>query len=80
LFCLGNESSWCWYLSDIDDCENSPCLNGATCVDGIDDYTCECIPGYTGSDCGTSTYLFYFKYMSSIFWGYVDEHLAMTVY
>ena len=27
---------------NIDDCSPNPCVNGATCVDGIQDYTCLC--------------------------------------
>lgn len=27
---------------NIDDCESNPCENGATCEDGIADYTCKC--------------------------------------
>ena len=29
----------------------SSCLNGGTCVDGINSYTCSCVAGYTGSNC-----------------------------
>lgn len=34
-----------WFIS-LD-----PCRNGATCVDGINRYTCKCIPGFTGIHC-----------------------------
>ncbi|XP_033105068.1 uncharacterized protein LOC117107474 [Anneissia japonica] len=27
---------------NINDCAPNPCLNGATCLDGIQDYTCQC--------------------------------------
>ena len=33
---------------NIDDCPGNQCQNGGTCVDGIDMYSCECIPGYIG--------------------------------
>ena len=26
-------------------------MNGATCVDGVNSYTCDCAPGYTGQYC-----------------------------
>ena len=40
------------FLVDIDDCADQPCLNGGTCSDGLNDYTCTCVDGYTGEDCG----------------------------
>jgi len=36
---------------DVDDCSGSPCLNGGTCKDGMNSYTCVCVPGYSGTDC-----------------------------
>nr|XP_009679548.1 PREDICTED: aggrecan core protein [Struthio camelus australis] len=36
---------------DIDECHASPCLNGATCVDGIDSFKCLCLPSYGGDLC-----------------------------
>jgi hypothetical protein len=40
--------------TDIDDCADAPCLNGGTCTDGIDSYTCDCAPGYEGDTCETN--------------------------
>ena len=42
-------------LLDIDECGSDPCKNGGTCVDGIDSYTCTCVPGYSGHDCETGS-------------------------
>eukprot|EP00057_Strongylocentrotus_purpuratus_P008445 XP_011662919.1 PREDICTED: uncharacterized protein LOC577714 [Strongylocentrotus purpuratus] len=39
------------YDQDIDECASSPCVNGGTCVDGHDSYTCNCAKGYDGADC-----------------------------
>jgi len=39
--------------TSIDHCAGNPCLNGGTCTDGVDSYTCSCIDGYTGTDCET---------------------------
>ena len=36
---------------DIDDCSDAPCANGGTCFDEVNDYSCECAPGYSGEDC-----------------------------
>ena len=45
-----------FFFADIDDCESNPCQNGATCVDGIDSYTCECANGYSGDNCETGMF------------------------
>jgi len=37
--------------TNIDECETDPCLNGATCIDGIAMYTCECREGFNGAQC-----------------------------
>ena len=39
------------FLADIDDCASHPCENGATCIDAVNDYTCNCVDGYTGRNC-----------------------------
>jgi hypothetical protein len=39
---------------DINECVDHACENGATCVDGINQYTCTCVAGYTGEFCATS--------------------------
>ena len=44
IFCLA---------SDIDYCSNASCKNGASCVDGMKNYTCSCVVGYTGDQCET---------------------------
>ncbi len=36
---------------DIDECEFQPCQNGATCLDGINEFTCDCKPGFEGERC-----------------------------
>lgn len=35
----------------MDDCPGNQCQNGATCVDGINSYTCRCPSTYTGRFC-----------------------------
>ena len=42
---------------DIDECASGPCLNGGTCVDEIDSYTCNCQPGYNGTNCENGKYV-----------------------
>ena len=41
----------CYTVPPTDYCEEGPCQNDGICVNGDDGYTCECAPGYTGSDC-----------------------------
>ena len=36
---------------DIHECASNPCLNGATCIDGVGSYICECKDGWEGSHC-----------------------------
>ena len=38
-------------VQDTDHCAQRPCQNGATCMDGVDDYSCTCVAGYTGKNC-----------------------------
>ena len=40
-------------VADVDECSNKPCENSGVCVDGIDDFTCQCQPGFTGKKCQT---------------------------
>ena len=42
---------------DIDDCSPNPCLHGAGCKDGVNQFTCTCPDGYTGKSCETSKVL-----------------------
>ena len=39
------------FLVNIDECEPQPCLNDGVCTDGINEYTCACVPGYEGDNC-----------------------------
>eukprot|EP00494_Astrolonche_serrata_P022800 UN23057 len=41
----------CW----CDECIGVTCANGGVCVDGANEYTCECSVGYGGNDCDTVT-------------------------
>ena len=41
-------------LSDINECSSSPCGIGGTCSEEeVNEYTCTCLPGYTGTRCET---------------------------
>ena len=41
------------HVSDVNECDSSPCMYGATCTDIINGYTCSCAHGYTGVHCET---------------------------
>ena len=40
-------------LIDTDDCYPNPCLNGGTCIDGVNDYSCLCAPLFVGKSCSS---------------------------
>jgi len=40
-----------YYNADIDDCAGQPCQNGGNCTDKVNDFHCDCVPGYTGKNC-----------------------------
>lgn len=37
---------------NVDDCPGHRCLNGGTCVDGVNTYNCQCPPEWTGEHRG----------------------------
>ena len=37
--------------TEINECDSSPCRNGATCNNQINSYTCACAAGYSGTNC-----------------------------
>ena len=41
------------HFSDIDECLADPCQNGGVCVDGVNEYSCDCLDGYSGVHCET---------------------------
>ena len=45
-------------FSDTDDCNPYPCVNNATCIDDVNNYTCTCPPGFEGKNCSISKFSF----------------------
>ena len=46
---IGNCVLFC--LADVDECVSQPCLNGATCLNDINLFQCQCASGWTGDTC-----------------------------
>ena len=44
-------------LSEIVYCASRPCMNGATCIDEINSYSCNCSDDYVGSRCETGRFV-----------------------
>ena len=38
----------------VDNCDPNPCLNGGSCIDGVNTFTCQCALNFTGMTCETS--------------------------
>ena len=34
---------------NINDCEESPCLNNGTCIDMVNNFSCNCLDGFEGN-------------------------------
>ena len=43
-------------VTDSDECNPNPCKNGGSCTPHVNDYTCGCVPGYTGDNCETGIF------------------------
>ncbi|KAK5622275.1 hypothetical protein CRENBAI_006621 [Crenichthys baileyi] len=37
--------------TEVDECESSPCQNGATCLNRLNHFQCVCVPGFSGKLC-----------------------------
>ena len=40
-------------LTDVNECLSSPCVNGGSCRDEVNQFSCDCFAGYTGIQCQT---------------------------
>ena len=60
-------SAMCGVISsDDDNCASFPCVNGGTCVDGVNLYSCTCPAGYVGNICETGRFQCLIVIVSSI--------------
>ena len=49
--------------SDIDECQNNPCLNGGTCEDLLGGFQCECRDGFKGDTCSEGKFELEFRFI-----------------
>ena len=47
---------WFWFVAARNYCHGHKCLNGATCQNGKNNYTCQCVMGSSGMYCETGQY------------------------
>ena len=92
-FCLlsilyGNKLSLIEF-TDINDCVNHTCQNGGSCVDGINNFTCNCLKGYTGSHCQTGMLLWRnfslntnltIRIIKTTWFALLKDHVPFTLY
>ena len=48
----------------MNECSSNPCQNSGTCNDGVNGYTCNCVPGFVGTECGTGISIDLYTYVS----------------
>jgi len=52
-----------FYIPDINECSSDPCQNGATCIDDVNGFACDCSDGFSRTTlCETSNVLLYLTY------------------
>lgn len=49
------ENDFTLAVIDINECNGKPCKNGATCVNTVGSYRCQCASGYNGQNCQSGT-------------------------
>lgn len=53
-------------LTGINECTSGPCQNGGTCLDLINMFECQCVPGFTGNQCEIGSLFLSIKNSKSI--------------
>ena len=54
-------------ISDVDECQSSPCKNGGTCLNQQAGYSCKCKDGYSGEHCEEGNAYIYMKIITDLF-------------
>ena len=70
--------SFCFCV-DTDECAGDPCLHGATCVDAVNSYACDCAPRFTGENCelGTGLITLHTLRLDIVWWIKIANHLCV---
>ncbi|XP_062327238.1 fibulin-7 isoform X1 [Osmerus eperlanus] len=50
---------------NINECESSPCLNGGTCMDEVNQFSCTCTKGWAGATCQSPVPTFFVTMMNT---------------
>ena len=56
-------------FKDVDDCVNHTCQNDGSCVDGVNNYSCNCSPEFTGDRCEIGRYFLVPALLSALYFG-----------
>ena len=67
------------FVTDINECSSNPCLNGGSCTDKINGYTCSCQPGYTGARCQSGTYALALKTLQMLLFDIQEKIFRMKM-
>ncbi|XP_012940963.1 uncharacterized protein LOC101848765 [Aplysia californica] len=54
----GDSSCDVKFVSSLDDCSDNPCLNGGSCQQDSNGFSCSCLPGFFGTRCTAGDYQF----------------------
>ena len=46
-----------FYYLDIDECLSNPCVNGGSCINGVNSYRCNCLSGWEGPHCADGKFI-----------------------
>lgn len=62
-------------LTDIDECQSSPCFHG-DCTDHVNFYSCRCYAGYTGTQCQIGRVLFFILKLPYYISRHFEQHFT----